>query len=179
MAKRLPVIFLMLVIILSDVMAVDSFEPLSVEFTVDDAVYAGFTNSKVVTTIKPDGKVPEDFGSFKYSPEDNSFVISNMYYYVQTFTAGNIMITLSGTPLQQEDDTAGVYNIAWASSSEDTSGLSSLSSFTYSEQYEQGLNSHQYPRVYSGEIFIRIPIENVKDTSKSYKSTLTLKVTSI
>ena len=37
MAKRLPVIFLMLVIILSDVMAVDSFEPLSVEFTVDDA----------------------------------------------------------------------------------------------------------------------------------------------
>ena len=177
MAKRLPVIFLMLVIILSDVMAVDSFEPLSVEFTVDATVYAGFTGSKVVSTIEPEDKINEVY--FTYSSDDKSFVISNMYYYVQTFTAGNIMITLSGTPLQQEDDTAGVYNIAWASSSEDTSGLSSLSSFTYSEQYEQGLNSHQYPRVYSGEIFIRIPIENVKDTSKSYKSTLTLKVTSI
>ncbi len=179
MAKRLPVIFLLVFVIISAVMAVESFEPLSVEFSVEDKVFAGFTDKKVVSTIKPETDITKTGKYFSYSSADNSFVISNLYYYVQTFTSGNIKIELSGTPLQQEADTAGVYNIAWASSSEDTSGLSSQSSFTYSEQYEQGLNSHQYPRVYSGEIFIRIPIENVKDTSKSYKSTLTLKVTSI
>lgn len=174
MAKRLPVIFLMLVIILSDVMAIDSFEPLSVEFTVDDAVYAGFTDSKVVTTIKPDGKVPEDFGSFKYSSEDNSFVISNMYYYVQTFTARNIMITLSGTPLQQNPGTASATDIDWQSISDDTSLLSSRSSFVY----EENQSTNIFPRVYSGEIFIKIPIEDVTDTSKPYTATLTLEVTS-
>lgn len=177
MGKRLLIAFFMMLVVIYFVMAADSFEPLSVEFTVDETVYAGFTGSKVVSTIEPEDKIKEVY--FTYSSDYNSFIVSNLYYYVQTFTAGNIKISLSGTPLQQEDDTAGVYNIAWASSSEDTSGLSSQSSFTYSEQYEQGLNSHQYPRVYSGEIFIRIPIENVKDTSKSYKSTLTLKVTSI
>ena len=174
MAKRLPVIFLMLVIILSDVMAVDSFEPLSVEFTVDETVYAGFTDSKVVSTIKPDGKVPEDFGSFKYSPEDNSFVISNLYYYVQTFTAGGIKISLSGTPLQQNAGTIPANDIDWQSISDDTLDLSSHSVFVY----EEDQTANNFPRVYSGEIFIKIPIEDVADTSKPYTATLTLEVAS-
>lgn len=172
MAKRLPVIFLMLVIILSDVIAIDSFEPLSVEFTVDDAVYAGFTDSKVVTTIKPEKEI--DSMDFVYSSVDNSFSISNLYYYVQTFTAGNIEISLSGTPLQQNAGTASATDIDWQSISDDTSRLSSRSSFVYEENQDTNI----FPRVYSGEIFIKIPIEDVTDTSKPYTATLTLEVTS-
>lgn len=173
MAKRLPVIFLLVFVFISAVMAVESFEPLSVEFSVEDKVYAGFTGSKVVSTIEPEEKIEEVY--FTYSSDDNSFIVSNLYYYVQTFTAENIKIELSGTPLQQNEGTQS--EIDWQSISDDTTGLSSSSPFIYSEQYEQGASSHQYPRVYSGEIFIKIPIENVSDTSKPYEATLTLEVT--
>lgn len=175
MAKRLPVIFLLVFVFISAVMAVESFEPLSVEFSVEDKVFAGFTDKKVVSTIKPETDITKTGKYFSYSSADNSFVISNLYYYVQTFTAENIKIELSGTPLQQNEGTQS--EIDWQSISDDTTGLSSSSPFIYSEQYEQGASSHQYPRVYSGEIFIKIPIENVSDTSKPYEATLTLEVT--
>lgn len=173
MGKRLLIAFFMMLVVIYFVMAADSFEPLSVEFTVDDKVYAGFTGSKVVSTIEPEEKIEEVY--FTYSSDDNSFIVSNLYYYVQTFTAENIKIELSGTPLQQNEGTQS--EIDWQSISDDTTGLSSSSPFIYSEQYEQGASSHQYPRVYSGEIFIKIPIENVSDTSKPYEATLTLEVT--
>lgn len=173
MGKRLLIAFFMMLVVIYFVMAADSFEPLSVEFTVDDKVYAGFTGSKVVSTIEPEEKIEEVY--FTYSSDDNSFIVSNLYYYVQTFTAENIKIELSGTPLQQNGGTQS--EIDWQSISDDTTGLSSSSPFIYSEQYEQEASSHQYPRVYSGEIFIKIPIENVSDTSKPYEATLTLEVT--
>lgn len=177
MAKRLPVIFLLVFVFISAVMAVESFEPLSVEFSVEDKVFAGFTDKKVVSTIKPETDITETGKYFSYSSADNSFVISNLYYYVQTFTAENIEIELSGTPLKP---TAGVQSdIEWQSISDDTAELSSSSPFTYTEQYEPEMNSHQYPRVYSGEIFIKIPIENVLDSTTSYKATLTLEVTKL
>lgn len=178
MAKRLLIASVMMLLIISFVMAVDSFEPLSVEFTVDDKVYAGFTGSKVVSTIKPEEKIEKVY--FTYSSDDNSFIVSNLYYYVQTFTSENIKISLSGTPLTPLQPTAGVQSdIKWQSISVDTAGLSSNSPFTYTEQYEPEMNSHQYPRVYSGEIFIKIPIENVLDSTTSYKATLTLEVTKL
>ncbi len=172
MGRRLLIAFFMMLVVIYFVMAADSFEPLSVEFTVDATVYAGFTGSKVVSTIEPEDKINEVY--FTYSSDDKSFVISNMYYYVQTFTAGNIIITLSGTPLQQNPGTASATDINWQSISEDTSRLSSQSSFVYEENQDTNI----FPRVYSGEIFIRIPIKDVKDTSKPYTATLTLEVTS-
>lgn len=175
MGRRLLIAFFMMLVVIYFVMAADSFEPLSVEFTVDGTVYAGFTGSKVVSTIEPEDKINEVY--FTYSSDDKSFIVSNLYYYVQTFTAENIKIELSGTPLQQNEGTQ--FEIDWQSISDDTTGLSSRSSFIYSEQYEQGASSHQYPRVYSGEIFIKIPIKNVLDSTTSYKATLTLEVTSI
>lgn len=175
MGRRLLIAFFMMLVVIYFVMAADSFEPLSVEFTVDGTVYAGFTGSKVVSTIEPEDKINEVY--FTYSSDDKSFIVSNLYYYVQTFTSENIKISLSGTPLQP---IAGVQSdIEWQSISDDTAGLSFNSPFTYTEQYEPDMNSHQYPRVYSGEIFIKIPIENVLDSTTSYKATLTLEVTSI
>lgn len=177
MAKRLPVLFLIMSVLSSAVMAADSFEPLSVEFSVEGNVFAGFTDKKVVSTIKPENDISESGKYFTYSSADKSFIVSNLYYYVQTFTAENIEIELSGTPLKP---TAGVQSdIEWQSISDDTAGLSSSSPFTYTEQYEPEMNSHQYPRVYSGEIFIKIPIKNVLDSTTSYKATLTLEVTKL
>lgn len=171
MGRRLLIAFFMMLVVIYFVMAADSFEPLSVEFTVDGTVYAGFTGSKVVSTIEPEDKINEVY--FTYSSDDKSFIVSNLYYYVQTFTSENIEIELSGTPLQP---TAGVQSdIKWQSISDDTSGLSSGDAFVYEEKNATNI----YPRVYSGEIFIKIPIENVLDSTTSYKATLTLEVTSL
>ena len=162
----------MMFVFIAVVMAAESFEPLSVEFSVEDKVFAGFTDEKVVSTIKPEKEIESI--DFVYSSADNSFSISNLYYYVQTFTAGNVKISLSGTPLQQNAGTASTTDIDWQSISDDTSGLSSHSVFVY----EENQDTNTFPRVYSGEIFIKIPIEDVADTSKPYTATLTLEVTS-
>ena len=162
----------MMLVFISDVMAAESFEPLSVEFSVEDKVFAGFTDEKVVSTIKPEKEIESI--DFTYSSADNSFVISNLYYYVQTFTAGGIKISLSGTPLQQNAGTIPANDIDWQSISDDTLDLSSHSVFVY----EEDQTANNFPRVYSGEIFIKIPIEDVADTSKPYTATLTLEVAS-
>ena len=162
----------MLLVFISEVMAAESFEPLSVEFSVEDKVFAGFTDEKVVSTIKPEKEIESI--DFTYSSADNSFSISNLYYYVQTFTAGNIKISLSGTPLQQNAGTIPANDIDWQSISDDTLDLSSHSVFVY----EEDQTANNFPRVYSGEIFIKIPIEDVADTSKPYTATLTLEVAS-
>ena len=172
MSRKLLIAFLMMLVFISDVMAAESFEPLSVEFSVEDKVFAGFTDEKVVSTIKPEKEIESI--DFTYSSADNSFVISNLYYYVQTFTAGGIKISLSGTPLQQNAGTIPANDIDWQSISDDTLDLSSHSVFVY----EEDQTANNFPRVYSGEIFIKIPIEDVTDTSKPYTATLTLEVTS-
>ena len=100
MRKILSVIIMFTLI--SSLISADSFEPLSVEFTVDGTVNAGFTENKVVSTIKPGDKEEVSEKKFTYNSTNNSFVLSNLYYYVQTFTAGNIMVTLKGDPLKQE-----------------------------------------------------------------------------
>ena len=172
MSRKLLIAFLMLLVFISEVMAAESFEPLSVEFSVEDKVFAGFTDEKVVSTIKPEKEIESI--DFTYSSADNSFVISNLYYYVQTFTAGGIKISLSGTPLQQNAGTIHANDIDWQSISDDTLDLSSHSVFVY----EEDQTANNFPRVYSGEIFIKIPIEDVADTSKPYTATLTLEVAS-
>lgn len=172
MRKILSVIIMFTLI--SSLMSADSFEPLSVEFTVDGTVNAGFTENKVVSTIKPGDKEEVSEKKFTYNSTNNSFVLSNLYYYVQTFTAKNIMVTLKGDPLKQE---GGSESISWLSSSDDTSGLSSgAAAKTVVDETSE--TNHMYPRVYSGEIYIEIPIENVKNTESSYTATLTLEVTS-
>lgn len=162
----------MMFVFIAVVMAAESFEPLSVEFSVENKVFAGFTDEKVVSTIKPEKEIESI--DFVYSSADNSFSISNLYYYVQTFTAGNIKISLSGTPLQQNAGTESATDIDWQSISDDTLDLSSHSVFVY----EEDQTANNFPRVYSGEIFIKIPIEDVADTTKPYTATLTLEVTS-
>ena len=58
--------------------------------------------------------------------------------------------------------------------------LSLMQGSVYAETVvnETSETNHMYPRVYSGEIYIEIPIENVKNTESSYTATLTLEVTS-
>ena len=172
MSRKLLIAFFMMLVFIAVVMAAESFEPLSVEFSVEDKVFAGFTDEKVVSTIKPEKEIESI--DFTYSSADNSFSISNLYYYVQTFTAGNIKISLSGTPLQQNVGTESATDIDWQSISDDTLDLSSHSVFVY----EEDQTANNFPRVYSGEIFIKIPIEDVADTSKPYTATLTLEVAS-
>ena len=143
-----------------------SFEPLNVEFTVEETVYAGFTDHQVSTTIKPD-----DISEFKfsYNSDSNAFIVSNVWYYIQTFTASNISATLSSTPLSQGENGQ---SINWSGTVDD-SGYSCGEVLTVVNEPE---GSYEFPRVYSGEIRVSIPVNDVTDTNAAYTATLTLKV---
>lgn len=163
--------FLLLCLVLAAIapgFADDSFEPLNVEFTVDETVYAGFTDHKVSSTIKP-----VDIGKFEfsYNTDSNAFTVSNVWYYIQTFTSDKIKATLSASALSQGE---GGKSIDWGGTVEDSAFLYSGGGEVIVVEETDG--PYQFPRVYSGEIRVSIPVENVTDTSAAYTATLTLKV---
>ena len=114
---------------------------------------------------------------FKYDPNDGSFYISNLFYYVQVFVDEPVKINLYSSGLLSN----GQNQIPWESSAADTSGFScnNIDSNPFLVVDESSViepDYLKYPRPYSGEIMIRIPVENVPDTSSSYKASLILEV---
>lgn len=165
-SKKLFLLLCLVIAYIASVFAGVSFEPLNVEFTVEETVYAGFTDHQVSTTIKPD-----DISEFKfsYNSDSNAFIVSNVWYYIQTFTSSNISATLSSTSLSQGDTGE---SINWSGTVDD-SGYSCGNVLTVVNEPE---GSYEFPRVYSGEIRVSIPVDDVTDTNAAYTATLTLKV---
>ena len=168
-----------------------SYEPLSLVFTVDNAVYSGFTNQLVQTTLKPTDlpKVSEDSNQFsnvyfEYDSDQKEFFVNNIYYYVQVFKTSPVTINIRSAVLSPATTGGNIQSISWESigehSASGTSGTSNIDStggnFTINES-SQGI-SWSNPRVYSGEINIRIPADSVNMDAGSYSTTIILEVVS-
>ena len=169
-----------------------SYEPLSLVFTVDNAVYSGFTNQLVQTTLKPTDlpKVSEDSNKFsnvyfKYDSDQKEFFVNNIYYYVQVFKTSPVTINIRSAALSPATTGGNIQSISWESIGEHsasvTSGTSNIDStggnFTINES-SQDFSNWSNPRVYSGEINIRIPADSVNMDAGSYSTTITLEVVS-
>ena len=169
-----------------------SYEPLSLVFTVDNAVYSGFTNQLVQTTLKPTDlpKVSEDSNKFsnvyfKYDSDQKEFFVNNIYYYVQVFKTSPVTINIRSAALSPATTGGNIQSISWESIGEHsasvTSGTSNIDStggnFTINES-SQDISNWSNPRVYSGEVNIRIPADSVNMDAGSYSTTITLEVVS-
>lgn len=155
------------------------FEPLDIVFSSETTVFAGFTtDGKVASVVAPVNALGNNSElKFKYDPNDGSFYISNLFYYVQVFVDEPVKINLYSSGLLSN----GQNQIPWESSAADTSGFScnNIDSNPFLVVDESSViepDYLKYPRPYSGEIMIRIPVENVPDTSSSYKASLILEV---
>ena len=157
------------------------FEPLDLVFSSETTVYAGFTtDGKVASVVAPVNALGNNSElKFKYDPDDGSFYIDNLFYYAQVFVNAPVKINLysSGQLFN------GKNYIRWTSSAADTLGFScdstSLNPFLVVDEKTEPADYLNYPRPYSGEIMIRIPVENVTDTSLPYSTSLTLEVIQI
>ena len=169
-----------------------SYEPLSLVFTVDNAVYSGFTNQLVQTTLKPTDlpKVSEDSNQFsnvyfEYDSDQKEFFVNNIYYYVQVFKTSPVTINIRSAALSPATTGGNIQSISWKSIGEHsasvTSGTSNIDStggnFTINES-SQDISNWSNPRVYSGEVNIRIPADSVNMDAGSYSTTITLEVVS-
>ena len=169
-----------------------SYEPLSLVFTVDNAVYSGFTNQFVQTTLKPTDlpKVSEDSNQFsnvyfEYDSDQKEFFVNNIYYYVQVFKTSPVTINIRSAALRPAATTGNIQSISWESIGEHsasvTSGTRNIDStggnFTINESSQDSSNWSN-PRVYSGEVNIRIPADSVNMDAGSYSTTITLEVVS-
>ena len=169
-----------------------SYEPLSLVFTVDNAVYSGFTNQLVQTTLKPTDlpKVSEDSNQFsnvyfEYDSDQKEFFVNNIYYYVQVFKTSPVTINIRSAALSPATTGGNIQSISWESIGEHsasvTSGTSNIDStggnFTINES-SQDISNWSNPRVYSGEVNIRIPADSVNMDAGSYSTTITLEVVS-
>ena len=155
------------------------FEPLDIVFSSETTVFAGFTtDGKVASVVAPVNALGNNSElKFKYDPNDGSFYISNLFYYVQVFVDEPVKINLYSSGLLSN----GQNQIPWESSAADTSEFScnNIDSNPFLVVDESSViepDYLKYPRPYSGEIMIRIPVENVPDTSSSYKTSLILEV---
>ena len=187
MNKKIPLLlfclFFFSVIFIESIFATESkniedYAPLNVVFSSDIDFYAGFTTDGKVASVGELVENAEQQLYFGYDSGDGSFNISNLFYYVQVFVNGPIEINLwSSGPLKNNSGKT----IEWSSVARDTQGFGSH--ITAGNKYkiidESTITTDdycRYPRPYSGEIMIRIPAENVTDTTSSYSTTLTLEV---
>ena len=175
---------------------IESFEPLLVEFTSSQTVLTGFSRQKVTTTTldgiddisatgvanpPAGGSSESDIGGkyFGYDSDHGYFTIGNIYYYAQVFMSKEVTIKISGTPLKQSSsDTSSPKTVHWKSEPGVYGGQYIDTELNQSITLNENTMDVdlKYPRVYSDEIQIRIPGDDVPDTNYGYSAVLTITV---
>ena len=159
-------------------------------FTSNISVYGGFSKRKISSTFEPDSSdIVENYYFFEYEDTSQSFVLSGLFFYLQIFVRDHIKMELTATPLYEaQKDQA---NLTWSITNRNNSILwEADSSITWTrladgtmryELTEVGLSGEKLdrPRVYSEEIRMRIPVENISDTSNPYMGEIKMTVTTV
>lgn len=181
--------------IVQNAKAVTSYEPLLVEFTSSKTVLVGFSRQKVtgttmegvedISATETDGNIStadktSDVGGkfFTYDSDNGYFYVNNIFYYAQVFTTTPARIIISGSPLKQSSDFSNPKILNWKSEPETKTGYyidTATSTSIDIDESKMNVNFN-YPRVYSDEIQIKVPFENIKDMTSGYSAELTIVV---
>ena len=127
------------------------------------------------------GSSESDIGGkyFGYDSDHGYFTIGNIYYYAQVFMSKEVTIKISGTPLKQSSsDTSSPKTVHWKSEPGVYGGQYIDTELNQSITLNENTMDVdlKYPRVYSDEIQIRIPGDDVPDTNYGYSAVLTITV---
>lgn len=150
-----------------------------ITFAVETQARVGFSSSKI-TSILPSvsnlsGEVP-----FRYDQSSSSYMLDNIYYYVQTFSSDSLKFSLSFSDFSGGGETLSIdsFNVSVTSPEGNIQRTSSGNTKVEFSEVNDSSDFRSYPRYYSADIILSIPFSSIKDFSKTYKGTITLEVIS-
>lgn len=158
-----------------------------VTFAVETATRVGFSSSKVSSILAPTTNISGSEINFRYDQSSESYILDNLYYYVQTFSVSYLSFTLKfeGFTIEKTTDIGipiSSFNIVVSNPEGNISrnNASTGTSIIFNENEIVDNDYNHYPRYYSADISMSIPIKNLKDidTSNKYMGSITLEVTS-